>query len=140
MKHQLSLEDYAFCLQFESGLVSPADFNHQAHVRLAYIYLCENTVEIAYCKMRDSIQALLAKNGLDTSKYHETLTRAWVMAVRHFMANTQPTNSASDFILNNPRLLDTKIMLTHYSESVLFTEQARHHFIEPDLETIPQYA
>ena len=33
--------------------------------------------------------------------------------------------SADDFIERNPQLLDTKIMLTHYSADLLFSDQAR---------------
>ena len=46
--------------------------------------------------------------------------------------------SAADFIARNPELLDSRIMLTHYSASVLFSADARECFVEPDLDPIPQ--
>lgn len=137
MNHQSSSEDQAFRKQFETGLMAPADFNHQAHIRLAYIYLCENEPELAYRRMRRSLQAFLAHHGVGASKYHETMTRAWTLAVRRFMAQSPDTTSAARFIEHHPKLLEAKIMLTHYSEDTLFSDAARSTFIEPDLEPIP---
>jgi hypothetical protein len=40
---------------------------------------------------------------------------------------------------SNPILLDSKIMLTHYSAEVLFSPEARARFVEPNLESIPRH-
>jgi hypothetical protein len=37
-------------------------------------------------------------------------------------------------------LLDSSIMLTHYSADLLFSPQAREQFIEPNLDPIPRHA
>lgn len=68
---------------------------------------------------------------------HETLTRAWVLAVRHFMSRS-PSRSFAEFAEKSTPLLDSKVMLTHYSAGVLFSPGARASYVEPDLETIPQ--
>ena len=47
--------------------------------------------------------------------------------------------SADAFIDSNPILLDTKIMLTHYSAGLLFSDEARARFVEPDLGDIPRH-
>ena len=112
-------------------------FDHKAHVRLAYIYPCENETDTAYLKVRNSVQVFLVHNVVDADKYHETLTHAWILAVKHLMTSTRPTPSAADFISSSPSLLDTKIMLTHYSAATLFSEEARRVFIKPDLYAIP---
>ena len=36
-------------------------------------------------------------------------------------------------------LLDSKIMMTHYSAEVLFSDEARARFVEPNLSPIPRY-
>ena len=41
------------------------------------------------------------------------------------------------FIECCPRLLDTSIMMTHYSQARLFSAEARAGFVEPDLTPIP---
>jgi hypothetical protein len=88
--------------------------------------------------MRAALHTFLDHHGVPATKYHETLTRAWVLAVRHFMSRNQATGSADAFIAANPVLLDSKIMLTHYSAELLFSDEARAHFVEPDLSAIPR--
>ena len=116
---------------------------HEAHVRLAYIYLVEGDTDSAVQRMRESLLAFLEHHGIPPGKFHETLTRAWVLAVRHFMnksgntsgnksknesGNESRSTSAVDFIARNPELLDSRIMLTHYSASVLLSADARKTF------------
>lgn len=135
--HSLSDADRAFRTDFETFAVAPADFNHVAHVRLAYVYLAENDVDEAVRRMRAALLAFLEHHGVPVTRYHETLTRAWVLAVRHFM-NKASTSSAADFMDRNPQVLDSRIMLTHYSATVLFSPEARAAFVEPDLDPIPR--
>ena len=139
MAHSLTTDDRAFRQAFEACEYPPGDFNHRAHVRLAYAYLVDSDTDGAYQAMRGALHAFLAHHGVDPAKYHDTMTRAWVMAVRHFMERSPDADSADDFIDRNPRLLDPKIMLTHYSAGVLFSDPARAGFVEPDIDPIPRY-
>jgi len=139
LSHHLSTSDREFRAAFEAGAFAPADFSHRAHIRLAYAYLAESDVDLALERMRAALVGFLCVHGLPASKYHATLTRAWILAVDHFMHRV-PTTSADDFIARNPVLLDSKIMLTHYSAELLFSEQARADFIEPNLDPIPRHA
>lgn len=139
MKHELSNDDREFRMAFEAGAFAPADFSHRAHIRLAYVYLAETDVNLALERMRFALVTFLSHHGIPASKYHETLTRAWILAVDHFMHKASAT-SADDFIDRNPMMLDTKIMLTHYSAERLFSDAARAGFVEPDLDPIPRYA
>lgn len=129
-------DDLAFRTAFESCQV--AEFDHRAHVRLAYVYLAEHDTDTAFQRMRDALRGFLAHRDNDPSKYHDTLTRAWIMAVRHFMDRTPSASSADAFIDQNPKLLDAGIMMTHYSAEVLFSPEARAGFVEPDLDSIPE--
>jgi hypothetical protein len=135
--HELSQGDRCFRAAFEARTVKPAQFNHEAHVRLAYIYLAEHDVESAILRMREALLGFIEQNGIPRSKFHETMTRAWMLAVRHFM-NRSASSSATDFLAKNQELLDGKIMLTHYSASVMFSSDARTSFVEPDLDPIPR--
>ena len=139
MEHLLSTEDRKFQTQFESCEFPPAEFNHRAHLRLAYVYLTQHDADTAHRLMRDALKAFIEHNGVDISKYHETITRAWILAVRHFMGTTSSTESSDAFIEQNPEMLDAKIMMTHYSAEVLFSNEARAKFVEPDLDPIPRY-
>lgn len=138
MHHQASPADRLFREDFISGGITPAQFDHRAHVRLAFVLLTESGIDEAVGAMRSALHAFLAHHRIDTAKYHETMTRAWILAVRHFMDRTKPCTSADEFIDSNPMLLDTRIMLTHYSAALLFSPEARSAFIEPDIQPIPR--
>lgn len=135
--HALSPDDLRFREAFESGSLATADFGHRAHVRLAYSYLAGSDEDTALQRMRAAILGFLHHHAIPATKYHETLTRAWLQAVRHFMDRAGDATSADDFIDRSPVLLDSKIMLTHYSAEVLFSAAARAAFVEPDLDPIP---
>jgi hypothetical protein len=135
----ISPSDQTFRSDFESGRIAPEAFDHRAHLRMAYVYLAENDTETAVELARTGLLGFLETHGIDRSKYHETMTRAWVLAVRHFMELGEGARSADEFIDDNPRLLDSKIMLSHYSADLLFSPEARANFIKPDVEEIPRY-
>ena len=138
LKPKLSKADRHFRSAFEAYLILPSQFTHEAHVRLAYTYLVEHEdVETAVETMRRRLLQFLEYHDIPRSKYHETLTRAWILAVRHFMNRSGASNSAAEFIEANRQLLDSQIMLTHYSAAVLFSAEARASFVEPDIEPIP---
>jgi hypothetical protein len=139
MTHQLSPEDRQFRTDFETGRLSPEAFDHRGHIRLAYAYLAEAGPDSALTSLRSALQSFLRHQGIPASKYHETLTRAWILAVRHFMETSPPTASADEFIDGNPRMLDAKIMMTHYSTDLLFSQEARARFLEPNLDPIPRH-
>ena len=137
MKHRASPDDARFRAAFEALAIPPAEFDHGAHVRLAYVYLCEDTVDGAVEKMKRALLAFIAHVGADPVKFHETITRAWVMAVDYFMGKTAPCASYAEFVVANPALLDSRIMLTHYSAELLFSPAARQGFVAPDIQPIP---
>lgn len=132
-----SKSDKNFREQFESCDFPISDFNHRAHLRLAYIYLSENDIETSTEFIRNGLKKFLATNGIDIKKYHETMTSAWIQAVNYFMRKTGKYTCSEEFINKNSRLLDTKIILTHYSSALLFSDHARCSYVEPDLDPIP---
>lgn len=140
MRHQVTEGDKAFIAGVESCEFPVDDFDHRAHLRLAYVYLVRSEgVEAAVDLTRMALHGLLESAGIEpATKYHETLTEAWILAVHHFMNNTEAAESADDFIDQHPEMLDPKLMYTHYSADVLFSDQARKGFVEPDLDPIPR--
>lgn len=139
MKHRLSAQDRAFRTAFEAGEFPLGEFGHRAHVRLAYVDLAEYDTDTAHQLMRSALLTFLWYHGVDLSKYHETMTRAWVLAVRHFMELSPGCESSEAFMAVNPRALDSRVMMTHYSAEVLFSDAARARFVEPDRSPIPRY-
>jgi hypothetical protein len=139
MSHSLSSDDRCFRADFEACRIEPGAFDHRAHLRLAYVYLAENDAETALKSMRSALLAFIRHHKIPVAKYHETLTKAWILAVRHFMAISPDSESSASFIANNPRMLDSRIMSTHYSTEVLFSPEARARFVEPNLDSIPRH-
>src|SRR5262249_31193891 len=137
-EHLVSSDDRKLIERFEQGAILPSEFSHSMHLRIAYIYLCEGELEAAYSRMKSAILRFVSHHGVDPRKYHETLTRAWMMAVHHFMNHSPRLGSSLDFVASNPALLNSEIMLTHYSRQTLFGEPARAAFVEPDLAPIPE--
>ncbi len=140
--HRTADDDIRFRRDFEAFRIDPATFHHREHIRLAYCYLVAHGPDAAAAFVRASITALLRHIGVDpAAKYHETVTRAWVLAVDHFMhCDTVPAASADAFIDANPRLLDKNIMLIHYAHETLFSDTARDRFVAPDRAPIPLHA
>ena len=139
MKHACSSGDIRFRDDFEALVFPKTEFKHRQHLRLAYIYLCGNETEAAHERMRAALHAFIAHHGIDPAKYNETITKAWILAVRHFMAKTPDTSCFDDLIAAHPRMLDPRIMLTHYTAARLTSPEARAEFLEPDLAPIPRY-
>jgi len=139
MNFTTSPDDQTFRQQMESSTFPAADFNHRAHLRLAYVYLCESNPDTATDQMRDTLNQFHIHNKVDPEKFHETLTKAWILAVKHFMDRAGSATSADDLIDRYPQMLDTQIMLTHYSAERLFSDHARRTFVEPDIDEIPRY-
>lgn len=90
MNHAISAANARFPDEFMAARIPAARFNHRAHLRLAYIFLCEGTMDNACLLMREAIQQFFVANGVGMEKYDGTLTRAWMMAVKHFMMNASP--------------------------------------------------
>jgi hypothetical protein len=137
MQHLLSVDDQDFRREFETCKFPLAEFNHRAHVRLACVYVSEHDTDTAHQLMRSALLSFL-DHSVDVSKYHDTVTRAWILAVRHLMENTPSCDSYDLFIERNPRMLNSRIMMTHYPAEVLFSDEARAKFVEPNLDPIPQ--
>ena len=141
MNYKTSPEDIEFKEQVEACTFPIPSFDHRAHLRLAYIYLVESESDEAVRRMRNALLGLLKKADIDpSSKFHETLTKAWVLAVQYFMSQTEKSDSADSFINSNSEMLDSKIMMTHYSAEVLFSDKARNEFVEPNLGPIPTFS
>lgn len=135
--NSLSDDDEEFGRQFDSGGVMPAQFDHRAHLRLAYVHLAVHGPEHAVHTFRHSLQGFLQRHRIDPAKFHETLTQAWLSAVWYFMQRFGDTSSSEDFLGKSAALHDPKVMLTHYSKEVLFSDDARREFVAPDLDPIP---
>lgn len=133
----LAESDRQFLASFEACKLAAGDFRHREHLRVAYIYLTLHPYDEALEKMEIGLRRLLAHLHAPASKYHRTLTEAWLRAVQHFMQTAGPTTGFEQFLETAIPLLDKDIMGTHYSTDLLWSDAARASFVEPDLQPIP---
>jgi hypothetical protein len=129
--------DAQFLAAFEACSLQEAEFGHRQHLRLAYICLSLHPFDGALLRVEGGLHRFLSHLGAPPETYNQTLTRAWLLAVQHFMDSAGPCASFDQFIGASAPLLDVRIMETHYTRERLWSDEARTRFIEPDLQPIP---
>ena len=133
MDTHFDLSDAAFQEQFEACTLPPTLFTHEAHLRLAWLLLREYAQSTAEEKIQELLLAYVSALGA-REKYNTTLTLAAMKAVHHFMQKSS-ANSFSNFIDDFPQLSTNfkDLMSAHYSRDIFNSEEAKAHYIEPDL-------
>ncbi len=131
--HHGHLLDNQFVDLFESCELDPSLFSHEAHLRLAWIYINKFESSVAEKKVCTAIQNFVAHVG-SQDKYHHTLTMAAVKTVYHFYQKYD-TENFFDFISEFPKVKkDFKSLIdSHYSPELIQSSSARSIFLEPDL-------
>jgi len=137
--HTISDTDRSLLQAFENYTLDVNAFHHREHVRLAYILLVLNDVSSAHSKMRSGLTRLLSQNGIDIGTFHETLTFAWIKAVKHCMYLTSRVKSSEEFLALNHALNDKDSIFNHYSRELIAADLAKRTYVPPDLEPIPEH-
>ena len=129
------MTDEAFARAFEAGSVTPAQFDHLAHVRVAWVYLQEAaSFEEALSRMRGGIGRFAAAAGVP-QKYHETITGLWMRLLADVRA-AGASGELADVLRANPALADQDLPLHYNSRELLFSDAARAAWVEPDLRVV----
>ena len=131
--HHSQLGDADFVDSFENGSLQPKLFTHEAHLRLAWIYLQNDDEQDAVEKTCSGIKHFDALHG-SGEKFHATITIAAVKVVYHFIKKSKST-TFSDFMEEFPLLKGAfkELLEQHYSSNSLKNQQAKTEYIEPDL-------
>ncbi len=117
---------------FESGAVDPDEFDHEAHVYVAWLYLQDYELNDAIAGFCAALKRLTRKLGIG-SKYHETITWFFMIAINERLQSTSFDDWHS-FRRQNPDLFASSPSLIgrHYSGERLQSPLARTHFLLPD--------
>jgi hypothetical protein len=117
-----------------------AEWTHHAHLRTGLWHVMQYGAAEALPLLRKRISAFNVHVGTantETSGYHETLTRFYVVVIDRFLANA---DRAMDLDELAQMLIeahgDRRLPLHHYSEGRLFSAAARCSWVEPDLRQI----
>jgi hypothetical protein len=134
-------DDETFLEQFESAALPHAEWHHQQHIKVAYLYLRRYPLETAIARMSAGVKKLNAAHkvpeGLDRG-YHETMTQAWMQLVHFSLCEYGPAESADAFYEANPQLSQKKTLRFFYSRETFLTPKAKTEFVPPDLIPFPQ--
>jgi len=127
------MNDTDFIEAFETGKFPPEQFNHKAHIKLAWIYLDLFDEETATLKTCEAIKNFDKLHG-DGTKFHTTLTVAAVKAVHHFRRKSIAT-TFEEFIVKFPKLIASfkELLSLHYGKDVITDPKAKTTYLEPDL-------
>ncbi len=154
------MTDDEFLTKIENRNLDRAEWTHEAHVRMAWLYVARTgTYTAARGKVRSGIkklnQAFLARQNAPCGAtpppepvaepaaeakpigFHETITTAFVRLVA---ARARDGEKFTAFRKRNPDLFDRKLsaLLTHYSRELLFSDEAKVRFAQPDLAPLPK--
>ena len=119
---------------FESCNTDKSDFKHQDHLTVAVSYLQNLTVTEATQRLRETLLRFVDHHQVDRRKYNETITIFWLEVVAAKLKDLSPSTSLIDqcnAVLDS--LNNVGLPLEYYSAELLFSDQAREAFVEPDL-------
>ena len=127
--------DLSLRREFESKTLRNEAFRHREHVRLTWIYLTSDPPDVVAERLCTSLLALATSHGVG-QRFHHTLTVAWVRIIEA-ARREHPQVSFDALAQACPFLLDKDTPLSYYSREVLFGDEARQRWVEPDLRTLP---
>ena len=139
MTARSTLSDSAFIQQFQQCTLAPSRFTHEAHLRLAWLYIREFGAMAAAEALCDHIQRYARHLGAP-EKFNRTLTVAATKAVYHFMLKSKKDNF-KEFITEFPQLKHRfkRLMAAHYSFDIYNNLEAKANYLSPDLLPFDEY-
>lgn len=118
---------------FEDHSLTPANLDHETHVRLGWLYLRRDPLLTAIDRFRRALQGYVAAHG-QADRYHETITWAYLVLIHERMARHGSAQTWADFATHNPDLLGhgKSVLAPYYLPDTLASELARRVFVFPD--------
>lgn len=124
------MHDRDFVQAFETCTLPSEQFPHRAHVRLAWLYLRDYSLLDALTRFVEGLKRYAASLGA-SSKYHETVTWAYMFLIHDRMARA-PFETFEDFAAANPDLFNG-VLEKYYSKETLSSDLARRTFLMPEM-------
>lgn len=122
---------------FESCALAPNGFKHRQHLAVALWLLRRLPFEEALKRMREDLYRFLAAHGVDSSKYHETLTVFWLRRVQAFLARAGEGRGLAELANELAEECgDARLAFSYYSEALVASDDARSAWAEPDLKAL----
>jgi hypothetical protein len=133
MEKHYALTDSEFEQQFETAMLHPDIFTHEAHLRLAWVHLQLYGLEKALGNITSQLRNYTRAVGA-ADKYNETVTIAAIHAVHHFRIRSHH-DEFENFIRENSQLKTNfkDLINTHYKTDIFKSTEAKKSFLEPEL-------
>lgn len=127
------LDDSQFETLFANAHFPASLFNHEAHLRLAWIHLNKYTTYQSICNINEQLITYVESLGA-AHKYNRTLTTAAIKVVEHFK-NKSTSSEFESFIKEFPRLKNNfkDLLDQHYSFDIFQSVNAKEKYLLPDL-------
>ena len=116
--------------------VAPDRFGHRDHVRVTWLLLARHGCDAGSDAFVGGLRRFAAAHGVG-ERYHETLTRFWLRLIAHAMHERPELADPDAFVDAFPLLLDKSLPERHWSPALLWSDDARRAFVEPDLLALP---
>ncbi|HEX2832275.1 MAG TPA: hypothetical protein VHW00_04630 [Thermoanaerobaculia bacterium] len=124
------MDEREFVAAFEACTLPAAEFTHRQHVRLAWLYLRDEPLLTALTRFAEGLKRYATSLGA-ASKYHETITWAFLFLIRDRMRQEA---TFEEFAANNEDLFAWQPLLArYYKEETLQSARARAAFVMPDV-------
>jgi hypothetical protein len=133
------MDDQQLWQRFTSCSLSQAEWTHEAHVRVAFLFATRFQLDEAHLRLRAGIIRLNERLGMDESPergYFETLTRGWLILVAA-AARRVEARSSHALLEACPELRDRRLIRNYYSRDLIKSVRARSIFLDPDLAPLP---
>ena len=117
---------------FENGSIDPEQFDHEAHIFVAWLYLQDYDLKDAISRFCAALRRLTIKLGME-SKYHQTLSWFFMILIAERMAASDADDwqafrqQNQDIFARQP-----SIVSAYYSGDRLDSALARKQFLLPD--------
>lgn len=140
MKNYTADEISSLIERFEKEVLPRVEWTHEAHLVVAIWYSHRYDFGKAMNLVRDYItnhNTSVGTPNTDTEGYHETITKFWLLVAQDFLkehAFKTITEACNAFI--NSDKGSSQYPLDFYSEKCLFSVEARHNWLEPDLKSV----
>jgi hypothetical protein len=128
--------------QFIARTLPKAQWTHQAHLCAGLWHVVHHGADDAMSLLRTRIRAYnesVDTQNTETSGYHETITRFYVIVIEKFLLEADRTLPFEDLATQLiTRYGHRELPLRYYSRNRLFSVTARLNWVEPDLQSIHQ--
>jgi len=124
---------------FESATLAPTQWDHKAHLTIAFLYLSRLPFKHAHSLISKGIQRLNLSHGKEKA-FHATVTYAYSVLVKFLLGRQPLWMTARDFIEAHPELVSGHYidpLLAYYSLELINSDRARSSIVDPDLDQLP---